>query len=68
MPGPKKRRDRRAQDEADKKAEAEKREAGEAYAAKSKALRRGGKRTLLSDRRLNPEMGLDEDEYKKTLG
>tara|TARA_R110000744_G_scaffold114121_2_gene213479 strand:- start:6780 stop:7094 length:315 start_codon:yes stop_codon:yes gene_type:complete len=53
---------------ATKKAEAEKRESGEAYAAKSKALRRGGKRTLLSDKRLNPEMGIDDDEYKKTLG
>ena len=53
---------------ATKKAEAEKRESGEAYAAKSKSLRRGGKRALLSDRRLNPEMGIDDDEYKKTLG
>jgi len=53
---------------ATKKAEAEKRESGEAYAAKSKSLRRGGKRTLLSDKRLNPEMGIDDDEYRKTLG
>ena len=53
---------------ATKKAEAEKRESGEAYAAKSKSLRRGGKRALLSDKRLNPEMGIDDDEYRKTLG
>jgi len=34
-------------------------------ASKRRALSRGGKRTLLSQSRLSPEMGLDEED---TLG
>lgn len=38
--------------------DAERRKLGEAEAARLKALRRSGSRSLLSDSRLNPELGL----------
>lgn len=49
-----------------KQAEEEKRDLQEQMAAKRRATGRGGKRMLLSDTRLNPEMGLDEEQ--NTLG
>ena len=53
---------------ATKKAEEEKRTAAEDMSAKKRLLARGGKGSLLSDKRLTPETGLDDDEYKTTLG
>ncbi len=53
---------------ATKRAQDEKREMAEGMSAKKRALARGGSRMLLSDTRLTPETGLDDDEYKKTLG
>jgi microcystin degradation protein MlrC len=47
-------------------AQDEKRDLQEQMAAKRRATQRGGKRMLLSDTRLNPESGLDEDQT--TLG
>lgn len=52
---------------ATKKLEEERREKSEIMSAKRKAFRGGGSRMLLADR-LTPEAGLDDDEYKKTLG
>ena len=49
-----------------KQAEEEKRDLAEQMASKRRATARGGKRMLLSDTRLNPEMGLDEEQ--NTLG
>ena len=49
-----------------KQAEEEKRDLQEQMAAKRRATGRGGKRMLLSDTRLNPEVGLDEEQ--NTLG
>lgn len=51
--------------QAKKQAEEERREYGEQMASKRRALTRGGKRTLLSQSRFNPEMGIDEED---TLG
>ena len=45
-------------------AQDEKRDLQEQMAAKRRATGRGGKRMLLSDTRLNPEVGLDEEENK----
>tara|TARA_R110000824_G_scaffold32730_2_gene105485 strand:- start:53 stop:301 length:249 start_codon:yes stop_codon:yes gene_type:complete len=53
---------------ATKQAQDEKREMAEGMAAKKKALARGGSRMLLAEGRLTPETGIDDDEYKKTLG
>lgn len=50
-----------------KQSEEEKRDLQEQMAAKRRATGRGGKRMLLSDTRLNPEIGL-EDEEQNTLG
>ena len=47
--------------------EKEKRDLNEKMAAKRRASARGGSRMLLSDTRLSPETGIDEDE-KKLLG
>ena len=47
-------------------AQDEKRDLQEQMAAKRRATSRGGKRMLLSDTRLNPEVGLDEEQ--NTLG
>ena len=47
-------------------AQDEKRDLQEQMAAKRRAAGRGGKRMLLSDTRLNPEVGLDEEQ--NTLG
>jgi len=47
-------------------AQDEKRDLQEQMAAKRRATGRGGKRMLLSDTRLNPEVGLDEEQ--NTLG
>ena len=41
--------------------DAERRKMGEAEAARLKSLRRSGSRSLLSDARLNPELGLGGD-------
>ena len=49
-----------------KQSEEEKRDLQEQMAAKRRATSRGGKRMLLSDTRLNPEVGLDEEQT--TLG
>ena len=49
-----------------KQAEEEKRDLQEQMAGKRRASQRGGKRMLLSDTRLNPEVGLDEEQ--NTLG
>jgi hypothetical protein len=49
-----------------KQSEEEKRDLQEQMAAKRRATSRGGKRMLLSDTRLNPEVGLDEEQ--NTLG
>ena len=49
-----------------KQAEEEKRDLQEQMASKRRASQRGGKRMLLSDTRLNPEVGLDEEQ--NTLG
>ena len=49
-----------------KQSEEEKRDLQEQMAAKRRATSRGGKRMLLSDTRLNPEIGLDEEQ--NTLG
>jgi len=49
-----------------KQSEEEKRDLQEQMAAKRRATGRGGKRMLLSDTRLNPEVGLDEEQ--NTLG
>jgi membrane protein involved in colicin uptake len=48
---------KKAADEID----AERRKMGEAEAARLKSLRRSGSRSLLSDARLNPELGLGGD-------
>jgi len=48
-------------------AEQEKRDLAEQMSAQKRARMRGGKRMLLSESRLTPETGLDEEE-KKTLG
>jgi hypothetical protein len=48
---------KKAADEID----AERRKMGEAEAARLKSLRRSGYRSLLSDARLNPELGLGGD-------
>jgi|TARA_R110000822_G_scaffold79656_5_gene190331 hypothetical protein len=53
---------------ATKQAQDEKREIATGMAAKKKALARGGSRMLLAEGRLTPETGIDDDEYKKTLG
>ena len=45
-------------------AQDEKRDLQEQMAAKRRATSRGGKRMLLSDTRLNPEVGLDEEQNK----
>jgi len=45
-------------------AQDEKRDLQEQMAAKRRATGRGGKRMLLSDTRLNPEVGLDEEQNK----
>jgi len=50
-----------------KAAEEEKRDLQEQMAAKQKARRYGGKRSLLFQSRLTPEAGIDEEEGK-TLG
>jgi len=47
-----------------KQSEEEKRDLQEQMAAKRRATSRGGKRMLLSDTRLNPEIGLDEEQNK----
>lgn len=47
-----------------KQSEEEKRDLQEQMAGKRRASQRGGKRMLLSDTRLNPEVGLDEEENK----
>ena len=47
-----------------KQSEEEKRDLQEQMAAKRRAAGRGGKRMLLSDTRLNPEVGLDEEQNK----
>ena len=52
---------------ATKKAEEEERNRSEMMSAKKKALRGGGSRMLMADR-LTPETGIDDEEYKKTLG
>lgn len=52
---------------ATKAAEEERREKGETMSAKKRALTRGGNRMLMADR-LTPETGIDDEEYKKTLG
>ena len=49
-----------------KQSEEEKRDLQEQMAGKRRASQRGGKRMLLSDTRLNPEVGLDEEQ--NTLG
>jgi len=49
-----------------KQAEEEKRDLQEQMAAKRRASSRGGNRMLLSDTRLNPETGLEEEQ--NTLG
>ena len=48
-------------------AEQEKRDLAEQMSSQKRARMRGGKRMLLSESRLTPETGLDEEE-KKTLG
>ena len=50
-----------------KQSEEEKRDLQEQMSAKRRATQRGGKRMLLSESRLTPEMGLDE-ENQTTLG
>lgn len=47
-----------------KEAEEEKRDMQEQMAAKRRATSRGGKRMLLSDTRLNPEIGLEDEQTK----
>jgi hypothetical protein len=49
-----------------KQSEEEKRDLQEQMAAKRRATQRGGKRMLLSDTRLNPELGLEDEQ--NTLG
>ena len=51
-----------------KAAEEEKRNLAESMSATQRARRRGGKRMLLSESRLSPEMGLDEEQQQTTLG
>ena len=46
-------------------AEQEKRDLAEQMSAQKRARMRGGKRMLLSESRLTPEAGLDEEEKKK---
>lgn len=45
-------------------AEEEKRNLAEQMSAQKRARLRGGKRMLLSESRLSPEMGIDEEEQK----
>jgi len=47
-----------------KAAEEEKRNLAEQMSAQKRARLRGGKRMLLSESRLSPEMGIDEEEQK----
>jgi hypothetical protein len=47
-----------------KQSEEEKRDLQEQMAAKRRATQRGGKRMLLSDTRLNPELGLEDEQNK----
>jgi len=47
-----------------KEAQDEKRDMQEQMAAKRRATSRGGKRMLLSDTRLNPELGLEDEQNK----
>ena len=54
--------------EARDKAEAEKRQYGEEMASSMRARRRGGNRTLLASNRFSPELGIDDESTKKTLG
>ena len=49
-----------------KQAEEEKRDLQEQMAGKRRATQRGGKRMLLSDTRLNPELGIEDEQT--TLG
>lgn len=53
---------------ATKQAQEDKRDMAEGMSAKKRALARGGSRMLLAEGRLTPETGIDDDEYKKTLG
>ena len=48
-----------------KQSQEEKRDLQEQMAAKRRASSRGGKRMLLSDTRLNPELGLEDEEQNK---
>lgn len=47
-----------------KQSEEEKRDLQEQMASKRRASQRGGKRMLLSDTRLNPEVGLEDEQNK----
>jgi len=47
-----------------KQSEEEKRDLQEQMAAKRRATSRGGKRMLLSDTRLNPELGIEDEQTK----
>ena len=47
-----------------KAAEEEKRNLAEQMSAQKRARLKGGKRMLLSESRLSPEMGIDEEEQK----
>ena len=47
-----------------KQSEEEKRDLQEQMSAKRRATQRGGKRMLLSDTRLNPELGLEDEQNK----
>lgn len=58
---------REATEKARVSAEEEKRGLAEQMSAQKRARLRGGKRMLLSESRLTPETGLEEEE-KKTLG
>ena len=52
-----------------KQAEEQKRQYAEDLAAKQRARRTGGKRSLLAEGRFSPELGVTEDETKtSTLG
>jgi hypothetical protein len=54
--------------EAKAQAEEERRKYAEDMSSKRRARRAGGKRTLLAEGRFSPELGVEEEENKNTLG
>ena len=54
--------------QAKEQAEEERRTYAEQMSSNRTARRAGGKRTLLAEGRFSPELGIDEEENKDTLG